>query len=216
MNGLLFGRRRRGKTTLSVYQALQLQTQTGCGILVYDVNNQVNQFPDSAVYSLEELQDKLEDKPDVIVYRALGGAFDPMEATKMLGDDFDAFASVIWKKTGFVLVVDESHWLQSANSCNDSLASFVRMSDSNSVHLLQSAHAPADMWSRARGLASDWFLFHTTRAADLDAIESQCGEEVREKSNHLEKHEYIHFNLDEQSFEIVSDSKSWFVEPIAA
>jgi len=211
LNALFLGRRRKGKTTLSVFQALEQQKRTGRGIVVYDINSQVKIFPDQIVYSLDELQESVDKQEEVIVYRPMNASFLPSEKNE-IETDFKSFVEVIWPKTGYILIVDEAHWLQGPGYCHNSLAGYVRMSDPFGIDLFQTAHAPADMWSRTKSLASDWYVFHLTREADLEAVESQCGEAMREAVSHLGPHDYAHYNMDTEQFEIVNDPASWFVD----
>lgn len=211
MNALFIGRRRKGKTTLSIFQALEQQKRTGRGIVIYDINSQVNNFPEQIVYSLDDLQQAADEHQEIIVYRPMNASFLPSEKDD-IERDFKAFVEIIWPKTGYILIVDEAHWLQGPSYCHPSLAAYVRMSDPFGIDVFQTAHAPADMWSRTKSLASDWYCFHLTREADLDAVESQCGIEMREAVSKLGPHDFAHYNMDTEAFEVVTDPTSWYVD----
>lgn len=177
---------------------------------MYDINNQVKLWPEFIVDDPDVLPERIEAKQPVIVYRPMRGGYSP-DAKSELEFDFSEFSRVVWPYTNYVLIVDEAHWLQSAAACEPALAGFVRMSDPSGIDLFQTAHAPADMWARARSLASDWYLFRMTRTADLEAVELQCGEEVREKVKTLGPHDYLHFDMDNDKWEINADPASWYV-----
>jgi hypothetical protein len=211
MNALFIGRRQHGKTTLSVSTALEIQAETGRGIIIYDINSQVDSFPDDTVFDLDGLQEKIAEHPSVIVYRPLSDSYNPALKDE-LENDFAAFTSVIWPKTDYVLIVDEAHWLQGANFCEPSLAGFVRMSDPHGIDLLQSAHALSDMWGRARGLASHLFIFKLTRKADLEAVASLCGDEVAAIVKNLPKYHFVRFHADEGDFKVFDKPDEWFVD----
>lgn len=211
MNSLYLGRRQHGKTTLSLHHAQLRQESFGRGILAFDINSQIHVYPEYTVTGLDQLEELLEKKPSVIIYRPFEVNYIPSKKDE-LENQFSMFARMIWPLTNFVLIVDEAHWLQSANSCEPGLAAFVRQSDPQGIDLFQSAHAPADMWTRARGLASDWNIFRLTRESDLEAIESECGSEVREIVSQLPKYQYVHYNADDGIFEVVKDSESWHIK----
>ena len=182
---------------------MEIHRKSGKGIVVYDLNSQVTAWPECVLTDLESLTLALEAKQPLVIYRPDQDNVD---------DDFKAFSDILWPLTNYILIIDEAHWLQSPGWAHPCLAKYVRMADPYGVDLIQVAHAPADLWGRARSLASDWYIFLTTRPADLDAIELQCGEEIRLEVSRLGLHDYIHWNADAHTTEIVTDSSLWYVD----
>ena len=183
--------------------ALDVQQRTGKGIIIYDLNSQVRAWPERVYSDLESVSLAIEQKQTLIVYRP---DQDNVE------EDFRAFCDIIWPLTNYILIIDEAHWLQSPQWAHPSLEKYVRMADPYGVDLIQVAHAPADMWGRARSLASDWYIFLTTRPADLDAIALQCGEDVSDEVVRLGQHDYLHWNADAHTSETVKDPTAWFID----
>lgn len=95
---------------------------------------------------------------------------------------------------------------------NEWLDSFVRERNLDTVDVIQTLHAPADAYARFRSIANDWYIFHTTREADLKAIASQSSEAVALQVSQLEPHHFIHWNDDEQTAETSGDPQKWFVD----
>lgn len=194
---LVFGRRGHGKTTLAV----KLAQQTGRAPIVFDVKNDITAWPDRIVATPEDFEYALhQESKNPLVYRV----GKPEE-------DFGPLAEILWGKRGYCLVVDEAHWLQKPQMCDENLARFIRQASPGDMTLIQTMHAPADSWGRARSLASDWYIFMTTREADLKAVQSQCEFDV-EILKQLGPHEYVHWDDSKQKMERVDKPKEWFVE----
>ncbi len=205
---LILGRRTHGKTTLAVSMALAI----GWAVVIYDVKNNITAWPHRVVRSPEGLAELLEtpSKDKVIVYQ-------PEDAS----EDFAGVVDELWDRgtpgRGIVFIVDEASWVQSPMRAHPKLEKLVRMGDEKKLRLIQTMHAPADSWSKTRSLASDGIIFRTTRPADLKAIQEQC-EAVNCDNDFLtalpslDKHEFVHINMDEGTVERCNDSQSWFLD----
>ena len=196
MNGLFFGKRKRGKSTLSYHVALGL----GLTVSIFDTNRQFKQSPESVVSDGGDLEALLHGGSELVIFRP---GLD-------VRADFERFASTLWNWRDLVILLDENSRLQGGNWLNPWLDDFIRRSDSETVHLLQTLHRPSDAANICRALASDWFIFQTTQPASLAAIADQCGGEVAEKVTSLGVHEYVHYNDDSETWELVTDAASWF------
>lgn len=198
MNTLILGRRRHGKSTLAMW----LAQKQGRPIVVYDINAQFRAWPESVVYSADDLHVVLEvGRLKLIIFR-------PDDEQK----DFAAFAEELWDRQGYTLLVDEASFLQNPQTADPWLRKFIRAADPEDIGLIQTTHMPADLWGKGRGLSSDWYMFYLTRDADLRAVAEQCGEEVAVQVSKLGQREFVHYNLDTKASELVTDPTKWFVE----
>ena len=193
MNGLLMGKRGRGKTTL----ALHLARSLGLTVCVFDINRQFD-FPAEIVTDRNDLESRLYDGAAFIVFRP--------------GLDIDAgfeeFARGVSNWRDLTVLIDESSRLQASNSLHPWLDEFIRRG--RDIHLLQTFHRPSDAANICRALASDWFIFQTRQPASLACVADQCGGEVAEIVSALGEREYVHWNDDAEKWERVSDARGWF------
>jgi len=198
VNTLIFGRRQHGKSTLAMWLARKQKRPT----VIYDINSQFRAWPESVVYSADDLHVVLEvGRLPLIIFR-------PDDEQR----DFAAFAEELWERRGYTLIVDEASFLQNPQSADPWLRKFIRAADPDDIGLIQTSHMPADLWGKGRGLSSDWYIFHLTRPADLQAVADQCGEDVALRVSQLGQREFVHYNLDTKASEFVNDPRSWFVD----
>lgn len=196
MNGLAFGKRHQGKTTLALHLARQLDVT----LCAFDINRQFHFSPDSAVSTEDDVRALLLAGEREIIFR-------PGLDVKA---DFEALSRALCDWQDLVILVDESSRLQGANWLHPWLDELIRRSDSERVHLIQTLHRPSDAANICRALASDWYIFHTTQPASLGCIADQCGREVAELAVSLGPREFVHWNDDRETFEQVTDPESWF------
>lgn len=192
-NGLVMGKRGRGKTTL----ALHLARSLGLTVCVFDINRQFD-FPAALVADRNDLESRLYEGADFIVFRP--------------GLDIDAgfeeFAQGISNWRDLTILVDESSRLQASNSLHPWLDEFIRRG--RDIHLLQTFHRPSDAANICRALASDWYIFQTRQPASLACVADQCGAEVAEIVSSLGAREYVHWDDDAETCERVNDAGTWF------
>lgn len=213
MQAILIGVRRQGKSTLSLYLARKCANEGAGngGVIIFDPNNQFRTI--HAVYTTEDLQWELE-KNEIREVRFLPD-------TDNIRASFDAFANVVWNTIGgtYSLIIDEADELQSPNTIEPMYARFVRRAPTeidapNTVHLFSATHQIADFNRIVKALASDWYMFRTILARQLDAIAEQWGEEIAEHVSQLPPYTFVHAWLGEggeRKFEIISDPASWYV-----
>lgn len=204
-NVIIIGRRREGKTTLAVHLALT----SGKGIVIFDINSQVEIKNSIIVCELEGFHELMmlssKERPRIIIYRPIGGA-----QSGALDAEFSEVAKVLWVSGhNYVFLVDEAHWLQTPQQANEMLETYIRMADS-SVTLIQTVHTLSDTWTRGRSLASDIIMFQLTRSADLKAVQAEFGEDVSEQVKALPLHHYIHVDLDSHKTTKVDNPASWY------
>ena len=199
---LVFGRREYGKSTLAMYLALN----SGRSVFVFDPACGFNAWPESTATDHQALIELLyadpEMRPRVIVYQPEGGD---------LNADFEAMVELLKRKADYALIVDEAHWMQNPQWATPGLQELVRKPNRYDCYLIQTTHAPSDTWAKARSLATDWYIFKLSRAADLDAVERECGTEVRELVKQLQGHTYLHYAIDKQDYELVDNPAAWYV-----
>jgi hypothetical protein len=200
---LIFGRREYGKSTLAMHLALA----SGRSVFVFDPACGFKAWPESTVGNIATLADMLylppDERPRIIIYQPDGAN---------LADEFDAMGELLKTKVDYALIVDEAHWVQHPQWAAPCLQEFVRKPNKFDCYLIQTTHAPADTWGKARSLATDWYIFRLSRAADLDAVERECGSEVREEVTKLQGHTYLHFMVDRHVWEISRNEQAWYVD----
>jgi hypothetical protein len=204
---LVFGRREYGKSTLAMHLALQ----SGRSVFVFDPACGFTAWPDSTASDPSSLSELLYADPEIrspiIIYQPEGND---------LSAEFEAMAELLKRKADYALIVDEAHWVQNPQWATPALQEFVRKPNRYDCYLIQTTHAPSDTWAKARSLATDWYMFKLSRAADLDAVERECGPEVREQVRQLQGHTYLHYRIDKQSYELVDNPSSWYLDLTAA
>jgi hypothetical protein len=210
---LYFGRRQYGKSTLAMSNALE----TKRAVFVWDPACCFAHWPESTAQNLSRLSELLNADPE---YRARIIVYQP--GTEEVPEEFEAVFSLLERKAGYVLIVDECHWIQNPSWATPSLRRLIRKPNQFDAIVMQTCHAPADTWARTRSLATDWFMFKLTRAADLEAIERECGSEVAEAVSELpavhspslpgERRVYIHYQVDSAEWEAHDEQEKWYVD----
>lgn len=176
---MIYGRRRQGKSTLSLMLALACASV----IAIYDPNNQYQSVPSAG--TLEELYEQLQ-RNRVVRFVPLG---DPKKS-------FRGFAEIVWayRHCGIAIIVDECSLLQGAATMESSLDKMVRqLPDGNC--LIQNTHRVTDSSVLTRHIATDWFFFFTQHRIDLERIEADfedSGPEIRRAIQSLRDHELVH------------------------
>lgn len=196
---LYFGRRRQGKSTKALSDALK---ENG-GIVIYDINAQFRAFPRSTTSDLERF-DQLVSEGDarIIVYRPQWSAW----------HEFGPVAQILRRLSGYTLLVDEASQLQKAVAAHPDLDWFVRMAP-DGVRVFQTMHRPRDAATVCRSLATDWFIFRTTLRRDLEVIREQCGDEPAAAVARFREggRDVYHWSDEFGRGEILSNPREWFV-----
>lgn len=203
MNVVIVGRRRQGKSTLSMFLAARKRT-----VIIFDPN--ANFTCGFIAWDLQLFQHWLySEKPHgVCIFRP---------SPERIWEDFSAFSEMLWPMCDYALVIDEASCLQSSHRIHPFLERLIRQApreEPNAVWLIQSAHRMVDYHGISRSLSSDTILFQTTHARDLDLIEDQFGSEVSEKVQRLGRFICLHHWGNESGQEVYrvwEDPQVWFV-----
>jgi hypothetical protein len=219
MNILDIGRRGLGKSTLAEFQAQSLSANR----VYFDPGDQ---FENVALKTSEldeftnELENWPEDKPFVISYVPRKGS--NVEAA------WDVFARRLWEFTGkhdgagsYVLIVDESHRLQSPQKINDMLDEFIRRAprrergDKNPIDLIQTTHYPQDLHRVSWGESDEIFFFNVFDRRALKAISDQFGEEIAQKVSELKTpktggREVLVVESETGKYRIIENPDEWY------
>jgi hypothetical protein len=180
-NILDIGRRGLGKSTLAGYQAKQLNRNQ----IYFDPGEQFHNV-DRIFSAVEEFQEELEGWPDE---ESFAFAFVPPRGD--VEGHWNRFAAMLWGFIGsfagaasFVLIVDESHRLQSPSYINDWLDEFIRRAprrerdDSNPIDLIQTTHYPQDLNRVSWGESDYIYFFNIFDKRALKAIDEQFSEKI--------------------------------------
>jgi hypothetical protein len=196
-----FGRLGKGKSTLAYHWAVRLNR----GVLVFDANAQFTKWP--TVSGPVALDDAIARAESPIIYRPRGNVH----------EQFAIFAAAVWNLYRVTVIVDESSLLQDPHSINPSLEDLIRLGREREFSILTTQHRPQDAHGIVMSLATDYFFFRTTRRLDLDRIANETNEEVAERvkqlgpANRGSGQEYLHWNVEAETFYVNSDSDSWFL-----
>jgi len=221
MNLLDIGRRGLGKSTLAEYQARQLSSNR----IYFDPGDQF----DNVAYKtsdLEEFTQELEhwpeDKPIVISYVPKKGS--NVEIA------WNGFAHRLWEFIGkhegalsAVVIVDESHRLQSPQKINDMLDEFIRRSprrergDKNPIDLIQTTHYPQDLHRVSWGESDEIWFFNVFDKRALKAIQDQFGEEIATKVSELKTprtggREVMVVESETGQYRIIENPDDWYAD----
>jgi hypothetical protein len=208
MNVIEFGRRRRGKSTL----AMHIARMKKANIVVFDPNNQ---FANGHIFTdTSEMESFLRSDgvasartPVVIIYRPAGD----------VETHFDEFASVMWKYGNYTLIIDEAHNLQKPQSVNPWLNKFIRQAPTeadapHTVNLIQCMHRPQDANGIVVSQATHLIFFRFTKERDLKVVENECGLDCATAVRDLQGREFVIYFVDDERFEVVDDTTSWYEE----
>jgi hypothetical protein len=196
VNGLVFGKRRRGKTTLTLHLARLL----GLTICVFDVNRQFRYAPEATVSTEDDLRALLLGGEPEIIFR-------PGLDVKA---EFEIFAGVVNQFEAITTIVDEASRLQRASWIEPALDVFIRHYKFETNNLIQALHRPQDAATISREVATDWYFFRTKQPRSLEAIAEQTDQEVAEAVAALQEREYVHWSDDDETWEKVTAAGSWF------
>lgn len=221
MNLLDIGRRGLGKSTLAEYQARQLSNNR----VYFDPGDQF----DNVAYKTSDLEDftnELEawpkDKAIVIAYVPVKGSNVEMA--------WNSFARRLWEFIGkhegalsSVLIVDESHRLQSPQKINDMLDEFIRRSprrergDKNPIDLIQTTHYPQDLHRVSWGESDEIWFFNVFDKRALKAISDQFGEEIATRVSELKTprtggREVMVVESETGQYRIIEDPEEWYAD----
>jgi len=204
MNTLIFGRRRQGKSTLSLTVAVHQYPR----VIVFDPNCQFRRFPVTS--DPEDIQLWAEENIDngelsIVVFRP---------NTDTLYDDFEALVNALWDYEQFSFIIDEASVLQSPSWIHPSLDKLIRQG--RDIAIIQSTHRCVDTNRIVRGLITDGWFFQTEGQPDLTMIAADYMPALSEQLRGLGKHETAHYWITEDGglhrFNIWTNPDDWYVK----
>ena len=198
MNALIYGRRRQGKSTLSLALALSTDKQ----VAIFDPNAQFH--VGAIVTTADELNRSLDEGEHVVVFRPRPDEIDA---------DFTIFGSTVWQWNPLAVIIDETSSVQSANRIHPELERLLRQAP-DGVDLIQSTHRLVDTQRLTRSLATDMFFFQSTLRADLAVVEAEVSAKVAERIRSLPVYQCLHYWIDVggvSRYSIWSESEVWYV-----
>lgn len=208
MNILILGRRRQGKSTLSLALALS-RSET---VVILDPNRQYPDF--ERVADSAALDDRLEDSAH---YLRVG---DPPLVICVDAPDIDAAMSDIgpllrdkWNED-VALVIDEANSLQRPHSIHPELDLIMRRCKA-SFTLVQNTHRLVDLHRRTRHLVDSAYFFSCRVPGDLEVLRSEFEvEELAEVLPHLPAHHCVRWWIvgGEVRWEILNQPEIWFID----
>lgn len=188
---LVFGRRKQGKSTLTIKLACSHHER----VLIFDPNAQFNGIGHQAG-TVEQVHHAILNGEHAII------VFSP-EDDPVAG--FNHWAELLWtqwKTLPMSVVIDECSLLQSASGANKKLERLIRQSP-ESTTVLQSTHRISDTVMVARQLMTDVYFFFTQNRIDLERIEKdfdEVGPEIALAVSRLESHQVVHIWLEPGGF----------------
>lgn len=222
MYALVIGKRRQGKSTLSMSLALA-KSDT---VIVYDPNTQFREWGDpmsvdqieNALLAPEPYQDTPNEETrevvvknvykNVYIFRPTNPPYDSPE------DGFSELAEMLWYWEDFTLIVDEASTVQSQHNMNSKLERMIRQGPAN-VHVVQASHRVVDFHRFSRAMGTDFFFFRTPERKDVARISEEYDRRMERILPYLGVYELAHHWQASGGIESTSVwrcPKDWFVE----
>jgi hypothetical protein len=199
MNAVFTGRKRSGKTTLAFHFALERDG----GIIVYDPKREWRDWPYTTHDVAQVVKFIKEGHERVIVFQPTG---DKQEAFAPLADLVVALHAQAlangWDKAGyhFTFLVDEAHNVTDAHFVDKNVRSLVSENRPEILDVYLTLQNPLEINNslKSGGRFSDYFIFNTSLAADLDYLRDKFGvpDADLEQIKTLRPHEYAHFHFE--------------------
>lgn len=201
MLAVIVGRRRQGKSTLALALA-KAKRQT---ILIFDPNNQFGAIP-----AIDDIETWLESADEKSIGRIIPNP--PVEdAWAELADILDGGK---WEWAEYTLILDEASMLMSPHQLDDRLERFARTSPKD-VHLILTTHRARDINPLFRALATDWFVFQTNIALDIETLRKNFGDEMAQIVPTLPKYHVAHYWLSdggEPKIDVWNKPLEWYID----
>ena len=183
MLAVIIGRRRQGKSTLALALARAKQKT----VIVFDPNDQYR-----ALETIHDLPAWLEDSGEASIGRIVPAP--PVE------DAWQEVAAVLdggrWEWGDYTLILDECSMLMSPQGVDETLERFARTAPAD-VDVILTTHRPRDVHPLFRALATDWFVFQTSIALDVEVLRNNYGDELAAVVQTLPRYHVAHYWLDE-------------------
>jgi hypothetical protein len=202
----LIGRRERGKTTLGYGMARKLRKR-----IIIDARQMIQRIDVVRIHRADDLRPALlelvtDDAVSEVVYQPQD---DDLEVA------FDAWTAatkeriVLSPSIPFAVMVDEVSFYKLETARFQWLA---KCTPREAVHIILTAHRPADIPTSIRAIADHWCIFSTTQEHDLDVIEKRSGSpRVVNAIRRLQGRSYVHWDDARGEMAVCDDPKVWFV-----
>lgn len=203
---LLIGRRERGKTTLAYSMARKLKKRA-----VIDARRMIQRVDVERVLSASELHPALGD----LVHDAGTNEVIYQPTDDDLSLAFESFVSSVKRmivanpNMTIAIMIDEASFYNLEDARFQWLA---KCTTRDRVHILITAHRPADIPTSVRAIADHWCIFATTQEHDLKVIEQRSGSpRVVDAVRRLKDRDYVHWDDARGTMATCSDAASWYV-----
>jgi hypothetical protein len=191
---LITGRMGKGKTTLGFH--LAKERHRGKGVFVFDTAG--NFSIGESVNDFHSMMRAIDREPAVIV-------FQPRDVEQ----GFREFSQAVWTTRRQAVLVDEASFLEHANYLNPDLDALVRLGRRQEISVITTQHRIAEVSGLLRTVVTDYYFFQTKHPRELERIEEIANEAVSEQVSSLGDHEYLHWEVESESFEVVRDPRTW-------
>lgn len=246
MNALVIGVRRTGKSTLGYWLAVESGARF---IVVWDPNNNFRAFPSASnkedfEHMFDELQEQEQALPAPIPL--YGPRYSSSQKRKQklvtlryvphpnhLEDEFAVFSEIVRRRLSghYAILIDESdEAVQSRQQMTDAMAWWMRRAPTDqdwpeTVEVIQMTHSPQDVYTRARNLVTDVYVFRTNGQPELEWLEDYTqNPEIAERARTLATptrenpngERYVLHIYDgpggEKEFEVLTDASEWYIQ----
>jgi len=203
---LLIGRRERGKTTLAYSMARKVQKR-----VIIDARRMIKRVDVEHVYRRSEIHPALH---DLVTDRAVNEVvYQPIDDD--LDHAFEGFITAVKHRVisspdvPLAIMIDEASFYNLEDSRFQWLA---KCTQRDRVHILITAHRPADIPTSVRAIADHWCIFATTQEHDLKTIEQRAGSpRVPDAVRRLKDRDYVHWDDSKGAMQTCTDPTGWYV-----
>jgi hypothetical protein len=137
---------------------------------------------------------------------------------------WEALCSVLIEiPSGYALIVDEAWNVQKAGSISDGLQDMIRSSGNRpqigsgqkqhdeDFTIIQTSHRFSDFATKARFVATDYYIARTTLSHDIEALEKTFPPSVAYWVQRLKDHEFLHIREEKGNVEVTAvEPSSWY------
>lgn len=202
------GRRKRGKTTLSMYLARRSPSRVvfdprglvGC-VTRYQTIDDI----DRGFWTLTPGDDTTP-APEIVIT-----PLDDVEQSFTYVSQHVRNVVREQPDRALTFLVDEVRFVKLQNKAFDWI---LRCADPGHVHVVLTCHRLVDVHPDIRGIADHFLLFQTTESNDLKLIDDQFGEDVRRRVERLDLHQFVQYDASAGETYECLDPSSWYV-PLA-
>lgn len=196
-----FGRRGKGKTSLAYFQA----KRAGRGVCIFDPTESF--AIGTPVYSEREMMLALDREISPIVFQVKDAAM----RKDAIEEDLLTFVQTIKLVRDISVLVDETSYVQSPQWISPALDDEVRVGRRRHHDVYFTQHRIADCNGIVLSLVSEFNFFQTKYPRDLERIAEFCGEKVAGHVSTLGDHEFLHYDVEKETFYVNVDPTSWRV-----